>query len=141
MKFRRHNYSLRIAVGHSESLPAGSGAAIKNSRVGSSILPGERGDKLRTFILNDNVAIAKGLRFRDIPGFDATRCSKEISWRESDPFPTQLVFGRGRSQSDHGLRNGLIVFADLLRRGQAELVRPSLHQPRRVREGAGENSR
>jgi hypothetical protein len=64
---------LRIVISNGQRLAAGRGAAVEDAGFFALRIFGadEGGDELRGFVLNDDLAGAEGLSFRDVAGLDA----------------------------------------------------------------------
>ncbi len=78
-----------IVVGDGEGFAAGSGAAVEDFRSAAD----ESGDKLRGFVLNDDLACTECLGFCDVPGLNAAGGFEQGSGDELDSFISELRFG------------------------------------------------
>src|ERR1035437_4255340 len=125
MKFDGSDCGFRIAVCNGQGLAAGSGTAVEN--VGS--VAHESGDELRGFVLDDDLAGAECLGFRNVSRLDTVGGCQQASGGESDSFLMELLFRSGSAEADGCGGNGLIVFADLMSGGESIFVGPALDQP------------
>ncbi|SRR5579864_7165234 len=67
MKFYGRDRGSGVAVGEGERLTARSGTAVENAAsLFENARADERRDELRGFVLDDDLAVAEGLGFRDV---------------------------------------------------------------------------
>lgn len=130
MEFDGGDCGCGIVICDGQCFATGSGAAVKD--LGVVVQAGEShegGDKLRGFVLDDDLSGAVGLGFRDVSGVDAAGGREKRAGSESDPFLSELCFSDCGAEADCGRGNGLIVQADLLSGGDAVFTGPAFDQP------------
>src|SRR5208283_1162217 len=130
---------LGIVISDGQRLAAGGGTAVENAGLFAESIGVDKGcDELRGFVLNDDLAGAESLGVRDVAGLNATGRSEKSAGADGDSFLLEMLFRRGRAETDRSRGNGLIVLADLAGGGESIGVNPALDHPERVRKAAGQ---
>src|SRR5271157_5207555 len=125
VQFGRYDFRGRIAGRQRRSLAAGSGAAVKQARASAD----QRGNELRSLVLDEDAAFAKRPRSGYVSSDDHARRCQQCSGNNLKAFALQLWFDLDAVEADRGARNTLVVFANCARTLRAELGDPAFHQP------------
>src|SRR5439155_21491267 len=141
MQFNGSDCTVRILVGNREGLAARRGAAVKNAEPISTIGTYKRGDKLRTFVLNYDMAGAQRGALRNVSRLNSSRGCDQASRDECDPFFPKLCFRVSATETDHGRGNLLIVPANLNSSREPIFADPAFDHPARMRICAGKRFR
>src|SRR5208337_3390150 len=125
VELRRYDFRCGISSCQRRSLAAGSGAAVKQARASAD----QRGNELRSLVLDEDAAFAKRPRSGYVSSDDHARRCQQCSGNKLKAFALQLWFDLDAVEADRGARNTLVVFANCARTLRAELGHPALHQP------------
>src|SRR5437899_11867151 len=117
-----------ISIRNGCRLTAGGGAAIENIRAFAN----QPGHKLRCFVLNGNMALAKRSSSGDISGTDAPGGSEQDPGCELDFVATKFLFTAATTEPNCGRGNGLVMGANEFCRFHPELAKPSFYHPQRL---------
>ena|SRR5208283_1044754 len=134
IKVNRCNGCIEITIGDGACLSARRGAAVEHARAASY----ERGDELRSFVLNDTEARAERRRLRDVATPNLSRGSEESASSQFDPFGAKPLFCFGMTETDRSHRDRLIVPANLYCSFEAISLSPAFDEPHRMCAAGGE---
>src|ERR1700674_262604 len=105
VKFDGGDLGSGIMVCDGQRLAAWGGAAVKNA----GAVAYERGDKLRGFVLDDDLAAAECVGSGNVSSSDVAGRRQKVSGAQSHALLFQLPLGSGLAQPNCSVRNGLVV--------------------------------
>src|SRR5258708_6461949 len=131
MKIDGNDVRTRIALRDRHRLASWSRAAIQYPRPFAD----KPCDQLRALVLNGDLSVSKHLAAGDIPGANTSCRAQQRARFDDDAFLLKCVLGSLIVKPNRCPRDGLVVLADAVSRGEPILLGQTFDHPNRRGEG------